>query len=182
MDTETLDRLLMDRALGALPPDADALLAAYLGCDAAAATRAQEFDVAATAARRLFQEPVPSVLPPFPALGIHKVEQARQRVHVLRQGVGIAAALVVGIGLGVSFPRGLALGPTRMQPGTSGPTESRATIARETALASAGEAGPQFGMWSTQRYYENTRQTRPSAAVRLVWDSTVSLPRRGDEL
>lgn len=172
MNTETLDRLLMDRALGALPRDADALLAAYLDHDSASATRAREFNAAATAARRLFQQPASAGLPPFPALRIHELEQARQRLRILRHVAGLAAALVVGLGLGIGFSSGRA-------PRAAEPT---ATLSHEPRWASAAAPGrPQQGFWSTQRLYNDARDARRSDSVRVIWDSAVSLPKPGGE-
>jgi anti-sigma factor RsiW len=172
MDTQTLDRLLMDRALGALPPDTDALLTACLDQDNAAAARAREFDAAATAARRLFQRPAPTGLPPFPALRIHKVKQVRQRLQVVRHAASLAAALVVGLGLGIGFSSGRA--PRA--------TEPTATISYEPRWALAAAPGrAQRNFWSTQRLYNDAREARRSDSVRLIWDSAVSLPKRGGE-
>ena len=172
MNTETLDRLLMDRALGALPPDADALLAAYLDHDSASATRAQEFDAAAAAARRLFQQPASAGLPAFPALRIHKVEQARQRLRIVRHAAGLAAALVLGLGLGIGFSSG----------GVQVSSEEAATVSHEPRWASAAAPGrPQPGFWSTQRLYHDAHEARRSESVRVIWDSAVSLPKPGGE-
>jgi hypothetical protein len=170
MDSETLDRLLMDQALGALPLDVDMLLAAYLDHDAAAAARAREFAAATMAARRLLRQPTPTRLPPFPAADIHNVEQTQRRVHALGYVASMAAVLVVGIGLGLVFPRS----PTRATPAPL------ITLASAAPIVAAHEA--EAGFWSTQRLYENARQVRRADTPRLIWDSTTSLPRLGDRL
>jgi anti-sigma factor RsiW len=182
MDIDTLDRLLMDRALGALPPDTDALLAAYLNHDVAAAARAQEYEAVAAAARRLVQTPAPPALPPFSTLRIREIEEARRRVRALRYVAGIAAAFVVGIGLGIGFPRGPSLRASA-QPESVAPVKQTSAIPRALRLASTPEpAPPELGLWSMQRLYDNARQARHSESVRLIWDSAVSLPKPGGRL
>jgi anti-sigma factor RsiW len=168
MDSETLDRLLMDRALGALAADTDALLARYLEHDGAAAARAREFATAATAARLVLAKAAPAGLPPFPALRVQKVEQARQRLWALRYVAGIAAALIVGLGLGIGFSAGRGHGPD-------------SAMAPAPRLASAGPARTPRDFWSMQRLYDDARGARRSESIRLIWDSAVSLPKRGDE-
>jgi hypothetical protein len=166
---ETLDRLLMDRALGALPPDVEALLDAYLEHDAAGAARAREFGAAAMAARRLLQQPLPTPLPPFPATSIRDVARAQTRVRALGHVASMAAVLVVGIGLGLVFPHGRTLE-------APGP---RFTI---VAPAPVITAEPAPGFWSTARLYASARRSSRTETAPVIWDSTTSLPRSGDQL
>ena len=168
MDRETLDRLLMDEALGALPADVASLLAAYLERDPAGAARAREFAAAASAARRVFQQPLPTLLPPFPGREFRNVEQAQRRVRALRYVASMAAVLVVGIGLGLVFPRGPAVEPT-----------PRIVLPPPGPVVAADE--PEPGFWSTQRLYENARRTQRVETPPLIWDSTTSLPRPGEQ-
>lgn len=170
MDRETLDRLLMDQALGALPADTAALLAAYLAHDPAAAGRAREFAAAATAARQLFRQPLATVLPPFPGGNIRNVEQAQRRVRALRYVASMAAVLVVGIGLGLVFPRG---------PATEAPAP-RVTIVPTAPVAEGRE--PEQGFWSTQRLYASALRSPRADTPHFIWDSTTSLPRLGEQL
>jgi anti-sigma factor RsiW len=170
MDTETLDRLLMDRALGSLPADTDALLVAYLDYDKAAGARAREFAAAAAAARRLFQQPLPTALPPFPAANIRNVEQAQRRVRALRYIASMAAVLVVGIGLGLVFPHAPAIE-------TPAPL---ITVVATTPVVAAHE--PEAGFWSTQRLYANVRRAARPETTHLIWNSTTALPRLGEQL
>jgi hypothetical protein len=164
MDAEILERLLMDRALGGLAPDVEALLAAYLAQDGAAAERAREFEAAAMAARQVLRTSGPLGLPKFPAGQIRGLERTRHQLVLVRNVTGLAAAIVAGIGLGVVFFR---------EPAT------RPGIDRPPVVAASAPRGE---FWSAQRLYEKSRRTGSPDAVHVIWDSAVSAPRLGEEL
>ena len=169
MDSETLDRLLMDRALGGLPPDVEALLAAYLEQTPTAAARATDYTAAADAARQVLRSDRPATPPPFPALRLHQIAEARRRLRLVRHVAGLAAALVFGVGLGAGLLR------------TSAPADRPAPPAAvERVPIDQRPIANDF--WSTTRLYERTRQVRPVHSTRLLWDSAVNRPRLGGEL
>jgi hypothetical protein len=168
MDDKTLHRLLMDRALGALPADAAALLSAYLAHAPAAAARARQFEAAAAAARRALQQPTPE-LPAFPTARLLALETARRRLRVLRYAAGLAAMLVIGIGLGFSVA-------AREKSGGVGPRPSPIPL----PLREAGQLSVPHGtFWSTIQMYENARLARREDTTHWIWDSAVSPPRPG---
>jgi anti-sigma factor RsiW len=169
MDPETLDRLLMDRALGGLPPDMETLLAAYLEANSRAAARAREFEQAAAAARNVLRERTPLSLPPFPAVRIDQLERARRRVTWVRNVGGLAAAVLLGIGLGVAL-----LGHRSEVP--AGRMAPAPTVAALDAELKPGE------FWSAARLYEQARHNRRSDSVRFIWYSAVERPRLGGAL
>lgn len=168
MDTETLERLLMDRALGGLTPDAAELMTAYLAHDAAAAARAREFDAAAAAARAVLRPGGGAALPSFPALRLRKLEEARRRLRIVRNIAGLAAAIVLGLGIGAGLWRGGGVSPVQTRPQAVVVPESR-------VIAVAG------GFWSTERLIEQARHAKRAGAPRLIWNSAVSEPRPGGE-
>jgi len=170
MDGETLDRLLMDRALGGLSPDVEALLTAYLGQAPAAAARAGDYAAAADAARRVLRSDRPAALPPFPAIRLHQVAEARRRLRVVRRVASLAAALVLGVGLGAGLFRSQA-----PRGGTVAPVGVGDHLAVDIERPAAGE------FWSATRLYERTRHMRQTSSARLIWDSAVSRPRLGGE-
>jgi hypothetical protein len=119
MNRETLDRLLVDRALGALDADSCELLAAYLVHDGDAAKRAEEFALAAELARGALgaacDSPLPDGephLPPFPAARLARVERSRRRLLIITRAASLAACLLLGI----------AVGAWAVRPGASGPS------------------------------------------------------------
>ncbi len=170
MDGEILDRLLMDRALGGLSPDVEALLAAYLEQTPTAAARAGDYNAAADAARQVLRGDRPATLPPFPAIRLHQVAEARRRLRLVRQVAGLAAALVLGVGLGAGLFRGQA---------PSGGTVTPVGVDHQLAAADERPAAGDF--WSAVRLYERARHMRQTSSARLIWDSAVSRPRVGGE-
>ncbi len=174
MDAETLERLLMDRALGALSPDADALLTAYLEHDAEATERSREFAAAATSARHVLRRAAPATLPPFPAAGVQQLEQARRRLVWVRNAASMAAALVIGVGLGAWL--------TKQMP-ADGRTDVKPVVVEFVAKLPVAEPEPAANrFWSTQRLYEQARRTKRVEAARVIWDSPVLKPRLRGEL
>ena len=171
MNAETLERLLMDRALDGLSPDVEGLLAAYLERDVEAAARGREFSTAAATARQVLASGTGVSLPPFPAARIRKLEQSRRQLRWVRNIAGVAASLLIGIGLGAAFSGQRALVP--------GGADTR-LIVSDGVIQTVARAEPSAdGFWSAQRLYEQRRATKPAASVRLIWDSPVSKPRLG---
>ena len=181
MDVDGLERLLMDRALGGLSPDVEALLTAYLAPNTDAAARGREFDAAASAARHVLRgAETPTLLgrgqgegrlslPAFPAAQIRSLERTRRQLLVVRNVASLAAAVIVGVGLGVAFFRGPATATKTIRPPV-------------TFASTAGHATPHGEFWSAQRLYEQSRRTKHPDSTRLIWDSAISAPRLGEEL
>lgn len=164
MDREVLERLLMDRALGALAPDVVAVLDAYVAMDAAAAARAREFDAAALAARQVLGLAMAEV-PPFPAARLARIDRTRRQLVLIRNVAGLAAAIVLGMVVGAwGFkPAAPVAGPTVV------------LVAPRTAEAESG------GFWSRERWLAAAQAARPSGHAALIWKSPVERPRlRGE--
>ena len=168
MDAETLDRLLMDRALGALPPDVATLVNAYVERDAAAAARARGFDAAASAARRVLKQEAVAPLPPFPGMQIQRLEQVRRQVRFLRNAAALAAAIVLGFGLGA-----LSLHGTRAALPSAPAVAALEGVRPKPAATSAG------GFWSSERLLRAVQAAKRTDSTNVIWDSAVSTPRLG---
>lgn len=89
MKNETLERLLLDRALGRLPPDVEELLEGQLATDRAAARSAEEFTMAVMLAKRVMKRPVPT------AVGHTHVRSSIRRQNG-RGLLALAASFVLG--------------------------------------------------------------------------------------
>ena len=92
MKPDILERLLMDRALGRLDPDAEMLLADYLTNDPAAATQARELQETVHLATKALRRPAPVVEIPNQ---IHRLVWR----HRAEQALALAASFVIGVGL-----------------------------------------------------------------------------------
>lgn len=174
MHSETLERLLMDRALGELSPDVQALLAAYLEHDPAAAERAHEFDDAAAAARDVLRHELPTSLTPLSTARLHALDQARRRLVWVRNVAGIAASLIIGIGVGAWLtPNAAGRAPSPMPPVVHQPPDAN--------LLAPAPPPPSSGFWSTDRLARAHRRSDPGPAARLIWDSPTTTPKLGGD-
>jgi len=155
MDEEVIERLLIDRAVGALDPDVEALL-----CDFLAGNREIDERYLATAevvelSRTLLRSEDKATLPEFRAQ--HDFGAQRRRIVPL-QIVGIAAALLVCFFMGRQFPN-------------DDLPVSRPSIA---VHVDAAQSKPSEGMWTIAR-----TRIRPKAPIRSTswrWTSPVRQP------
>ena len=92
MKPDILERLLIDRALGRLDPDAEVLLADYLANDLAASTQARELEETVRLATEVMRRPAPVVEMPNQ---IHRLVWR----HRAEQVLALAASFVIGVGL-----------------------------------------------------------------------------------
>ena len=142
MNKETLDALLIDRALGALPPDTEALLAAYLAQNPAAAVDLEQtLEVVGIARDTLDAEPS-ALLPEFRA---PRTARRRRQYRYTLQFAGMAAMLAIGLTVG------------RHLSGAS-------TVRPPTSIGVAVQTGPTLssenGIWSISAYLRERQAAR----------------------
>lgn len=151
MNPELLDSLLVDRALGELPPAVAALLDAHLALDLAAARRAAEFTATVELATRAVAAPA---TPPPPALDVGRLRRSPLNVIAgLRRTelLAFAACLALGLGLGwfarpaptPASPSMVALPPP--PPTVTAPAEPRSTFWSVSHLTSSQRSTPANG-------------------------------------
>ncbi len=92
MKPDVIERLLLDRALGRLDPNVDALLADYLVNDASAATQARQLQDVVHLASAAVRQPVLAVEPP------NQIHRLIWR-HRAEQALALAASFVIGVGI-----------------------------------------------------------------------------------
>jgi len=92
MKRDVIERLLLDRALGRLDPDVEALLADYLANDTSATTQARELQDLVHLASEAVRQPVPAIEPPNQ---IHRLVWR----HRAERTLALAASFVVGVGI-----------------------------------------------------------------------------------
>ena len=168
MDDQTLERLMIDDALGALSPDASELLAAHIASSPHAAERLNRWRQTTELARRASESQEPTVAPSLPPLSL------RAHPRWTRIGLAIAAAWLLGIGVGLLVPHGP----------SSNPGPSPAVIAKLTPPSSSN--APAAGVtdfWSSQRLISMATagdRNRPRAAgAQWRWTSPVRAPEIG---
>jgi hypothetical protein len=171
MKPETLESLLLDRALGELSPPVAALLDEHLARDHAAARQAEVLAATLQLARRADPGPVQSVsgsLPDGPWLR-RAAWQVRWRNNLLRLGQ-LAACLLLGVFLGRAIR----------------PHEASAAPGRPPLIVAAPVAGVAAAsttkFWSmTRRVAEQTSTSRRSGSPGrddpLRWESPFKMPR-----
>jgi len=99
MTSEQLDALLLDRALGALAPEATALLELHLGQNPAAARRAAEFAETLQLARAAIVAP-PETPAPLDLARLHREIRTGQGIARRWEFLRLAACLALGLALG----------------------------------------------------------------------------------
>lgn len=169
MDAETLERLLLDAALGALGPDTAALLAAYLSHDPAAAAEARRCTELVRAARRALAATMPAdaSVPPFPETRLRAARARANRWIRLRRVSLAAAVMLAAFGLG-SLTRWSG-------EGTSAPGGPPRPASAEPVAAAA--APPRGGIWSLPSRASADESVRSGPRAYLIWDSIARMPR-----
>ena len=170
IDPEILERLLIDRALGELSPDAEALLEDYLAREPEASEKAEEIARTVGAARCALapSEEVDShALPPLLLYG---------RWRFLWRGgaraAALAACLLIGVGVGLWFSQSRQV------------IETQVEIAWVVAAQQSGredsdgtEEANRSKIWSARRFYEAASRPARTKRARLIWDSPTKMPR-----
>jgi len=170
MNAETLERLMLDRALGALPPDCESLLAAYIEKDPQAAATDKEYKATVNAARGALADALPSTLPAFPARRLVDARRQYRHLRLFRGVVGIAASIAIGFGVHAFFFPARSANSSHPDP-----IVLAQAATRNEAPADAG------GFWSAQRLYKRAEAAPQRPAKRLIWNSPLATPRPGDE-
>jgi hypothetical protein len=181
MDDETLERLVIDDALGALPDDARALLAGYLESRPPMAARAAAIREAVALARSASPGGPHAPLPPFPAERLRRSAAAARRRRLVVRAAAAAACLLLGWAAGRGMagrestpPASAPMDAAPAQTGVRAPSPDR-PVPWPPALASAASShASEF--WSARRIAEQARRVQP-ASPRIEWTTPVEQPR-----
>ena len=171
MDSETLERLMLDRALGALPADCEALLVAYLESHPEAASACREIEQAVGLARRALAEEPTKPLPAFPADRLLRSGRSFRLWRTARVAAAVAASIAIGFGAHVWLSRASTTGSGR-------PPAPMVAYSGSEQVSEDGREGAAF--WSGRRLYERAAGTQRQSSNRLIWDSPLRTPRKGD--
>jgi anti-sigma factor RsiW len=164
MDTETLERLLIDRASGELPPDTIALLDALLEKEPELAALARRTNEAIRLAKEVLDAPRPVRLPP---LKTATLLHGRGRMSGARQWrgdwvYGMAACFAAGLVAGLLVLREMPVPVVRPQAQSAG------------GAAQAPRVESEF--WSVQNLRSANRNASQGVHSQLIWDSPVRKP------
>ena len=165
MNTETLERLLIDRASGELPPDTAALLDAYLQSTPSAAAAAAAIEETLLLAK---QAVAPSSEPALPPPSFDRPLRILEReskpdLRLAQWAYGMAAC----------FAGGLLLGWFLMRP----PIEPRRRELAIISQAPAQTVAAAPGFWSISRLYQPDSTAAPAPRKdQLIWESPVKKP------
>ena len=171
MNPETLERLMLDRALGSLPPDCDALLTSYLETRPEAAETCRRMELTVDLARSALADARAARLPAFPAERLLRTQRS-QRIWRLTMGVtGVAASILIGLVVHATLFRPPPSNPRA--PGLSG-------LAQATPRHLIDENQDRSGFWSGRQFYERAAHPQPQPSKRLIWNSPVAVPQVGD--
>ena len=104
MNAETLEALLIDRALGQLSPDVEMLLAEHLATNPDAARAAARLSETVALAATVLQRPAPRLKLPPPAVALFPPRR-------FRRGLALAASFAAGVGVALLGLRSVAPQP-----------------------------------------------------------------------
>ena len=164
MNLENLESLLLDRALGELPPAVAELLDEHLARDPSAAQQAAAFTATLQLARRAAAVPAAASLPPLATTRLRQAErQMRWWSHL-----GELAKLAACVALGLVFGR--AAWPES--------TPARPQVAVRT-VTPASLPAPDTKFWSLASVADGYRgrSARPGPGYQLRWESPLKMPR-----
>jgi anti-sigma factor RsiW len=173
MNPEALDRLLIDRAVGELPPDTSALLEAYLQTDPDASKQAVQLEKTMRLAKKALT-PSPEPALPVPAFNrpLRVVEDKSAPVRLLPQWA---------YGMAACFISGLAVGWFMIHPPAK-PSPRETFVAARVAPLAAAPA--ESGFWSVSRLsrLNSTAVATTSPQHQLIWTSPVKKPQLAPQL
>ncbi|HPZ97037.1 MAG TPA: hypothetical protein PL151_08210 [Phycisphaerae bacterium] len=184
MQRDVLERLAMDRAMGALSADVEQLLDAYQRLAPEAAATADEIERTVRLARAALAEKQPSSMPAFPVAGFQQIERWRRRVRQFTYAGGLAACLTIGLGLGrmtVPVASAPVPGPSAVEiVQTSDTHESdfaNATEPKPTQFARSDSNDNDAGFWSVERLLQKREQeqerlptpNQSSPSIQVQW-------------
>ena len=173
LDEKTLERLLIDRALGGLSEDVNALLEAHLGHDRRAQAIADQIADTVSLAKKAVAEPreLPlRRLPPLPSVPRRVAFSLPNRWKLFRQVTALAASVLLGLGMGTWL--------LRAEPEPTAPLLTRAFDRPQSRT----DYQPSE-IWSVERFLQRAARPKLSSPTGYVLDlSDMKLKKKGDAI
>ena len=173
MDHEMLERLLIDRSLGSLSTETEALLTDYLEYNAVAAALARDFDDTVALAKRFLPEERSKSIPPLPRRKLEQSKKWNQYSLAFRKIAVIAACLLIGFLIGLPFSRSSRQSASKME--QVFPLEFAAIV------DDSDEFPDHDGFWSLSRYQQKKVNIQRGRRRPLVWESLLKTPKIGGD-
>jgi anti-sigma factor RsiW len=164
MTQEIMNRLIMDRSLGGLAPDAAALLDAYLEREPELSRTAGEIEDTVRLAKQALSAGPSAELPPLKVLPLPDRPAARSPQRRASWPAQLAAALILGVGLGF----------LAFRPGP--PARAAAGSAPVTPMAQAVQSGSPNAFWSVKRLAQLEPKTTSTRGPRVTWNAWLQNP------
>lgn len=178
LDPQTVERLIMDDALGRLEPDVAALLKEYLAAHPEMNADARQYAALAATAQRALETTEPLVLPRFPReSSAPQLRVGRSRLFTWPQLAVAAACLCVGVGLGHVLTTPAARVVTPEQPPPPIHSTDPRTSAPALAAVRLAEPSPSDAFWSTRRLMKKSLEESRRPEIPVQWVSPVEAPR-----
>jgi hypothetical protein len=178
VDTQTLERLLIDRRLGELPPDSARLLDAYERLCPGVADLAAQLDATLDVARQaiLSETTSRSAMPLLPSrmtnTGRSPTPRARKFAWAVAWGRRTAVAAIIAL----AFALGHFTGGGKAREG--GPIMAIAHATAGTA-AQPETATTSGAFWSLERIKKAAGDRAPEARPQVIWSSPLGPPQIG---
>ena len=175
MDPTTLERLLIDRRLGELPPDTAALLDAYLQVEAGGRAMAEELEKSIAAAERALKAEPPARDWPMPPMAGTTVMRRSERRRPVRPAMVWTRRLAVAAGIVLAFFIGNRTGSNPRSNQHPMVVNNQPRIAPTAPRLSEGD-----GFWSLQRLQKSVGSGHEPNRQHLEWPAPFSKPRIGE--
>jgi anti-sigma factor RsiW len=179
MKTETLEALLIDRALGVLAPEVGELLETHLAANPDAARNADNLAETVRLARAATAGARTASDRPVPIERFRTTLRTQRRQALIWDVSKLAACLVLGLALGSISQSGMV--PANVT------GNSAAAIGLPADRATAGVAAERNGFWSLANFARDVPEhaasgVSASSRFRLHWDSPVKMPHLEENL
>jgi len=145
MNHEILERLLIDRALGQLPEDVEALLAEHLSSSPETRTMAEQIQESVNLAAMALPRPRTARPAPLQISGLVRTER-------IRRGLALAASFAIGASVAFFGMRAAALRSER-PPNVRAVAEVRDTSAPPHLSAEVKREAESLPFWSNRRVF-----------------------------
>jgi hypothetical protein len=170
MNAEILQTLLIDRSLGALSVETEALLADYLDRHPETAALAREYSETATLARLSLGSAKTISAPPFPGYKIRLAQRSLVRRRRLRVAALLAASLLLGTVFGTLVSR------QSLSPHVGQKSPATVTTIETPQPPSTESTTPSARFWSRARFLAQNMASSDSRSPRFAWISPIRTP------